>query len=127
MNVHDLDALAQARVKMDEMDRHLRDYVSRDIFVLTEAVEDADVRARMFGPTSGIVEDPATGSAAAALAGYLTPTNAKDGLLKWKVRQGVEMGRPSLMEVEADIANGRIVAVRVGGACVLVSEGKMRI
>jgi trans-2,3-dihydro-3-hydroxyanthranilate isomerase len=125
--VRDLAALGQARVKMDEWDRYLRNYCTMEIFVLTEAADDADVRARMFGPAAGITEDPATGSAAAALSGYLTPPNAKDGLLRWRVRQGVEMGRPSLMEVEADIANGSIVAVRVGGASVLVSEGTMRI
>ncbi len=127
VTVRDLAALAQARVKMDEWDRHVRNYWALEIFVLTEAAGDADVRGRMFAPGAGITEDAATGSAAAALAGYLTPPNAKDGLLRWKVRQGVEMGRPSLMEVEADVANGRIVAVRVGGASVLVSEGTIRI
>jgi trans-2,3-dihydro-3-hydroxyanthranilate isomerase len=125
--VRDLAALAQARVKVDEWDRHVRDYLAKEIFVLVEKTDDADVRARMFAPGAGITEDPATGSAAAALTGYLTPPDAKDGLLRWKVRQGVEMGRPSTMEVEADIAGGKIVAVRVGGASVLVSEGVMRI
>ncbi|MGZ5021492.1 MAG: PhzF family phenazine biosynthesis protein [Chthoniobacterales bacterium] len=125
--VRDQAALAQARVKIDEWDRHLRNYWATEIFVLTEDAGDADVRARMFAPGAGITEDPATGSAAAALAGYLTPPDAKDGLLCWKVRQGVEMGRPSTIEVEADIQSGKIVAVRVGGASVLVSEGTMRV
>ncbi len=125
--VRDLAALAQARVQGSEWERHVRNYWAREIFVFTEKADDADVRARMFAPEMGIVEDPATGSAAAALTGYLTPPDAANGTRRWLVRQGVEMGRPSTLEVEADIDDGKIVAVRVGGASVLVSEGTLRI
>lgn len=125
--VRDLAALAQARVRMDEWERHIAPYWAREIFVLTEETDDADVRGRMFAPGAGITEDAATGSAAAAMAGYLAPRAAQDGTLRWKLRQGVEMGRPSTLEIEADINGGKIVAVRVGGASVLVSEGTLRI
>jgi trans-2,3-dihydro-3-hydroxyanthranilate isomerase len=82
----------------------------------------------MYAPESGITEDPATGSACAALGGYLgARAPQSDGTLRWVVEQGFEMGRPSLLHVEADKAGGRIAAVRVGGKSVLVSEGSLQI
>ncbi len=71
-----------------------------------------------------IFEDPATGSAAAALAGYLAPRAGRsDGTLRWVLEQGFEMGRPSIIELAADMAGGALQAVRVAGAAVMVSEG----
>ena len=61
------------------------------------------VRARMFAPEFGIVEDPATGGAAAAFAGYLARRQSRrNGTSRWTIEQGVEMGRPSLIYLEAD-------------------------
>jgi trans-2,3-dihydro-3-hydroxyanthranilate isomerase len=82
----------------------------------------------MFAPGQSVPEDPATGSACAALAGYLgyrDPTT--DGTLRWTVEQGFEMGRPSILHVEADKAGGTITAVRVGGETVMVSEGTIAV
>jgi trans-2,3-dihydro-3-hydroxyanthranilate isomerase len=88
--------------------------------------EESDIRARMFMQEFGIVEDPATGSAAAAFAGYLAKRSwHKEGTLKWTLEQGFEMRRPSLLYVEADIANGAVTAVRVGGTAVRMSEGAL--
>jgi trans-2,3-dihydro-3-hydroxyanthranilate isomerase len=85
-----------------------------------------DIRARMFAPGIGVPEDPATGSAAAGLGGYLAARDPRaDGTLRWIVEQGFEMGRPSILEVEADKKGGRITAVRVGGRTVMVCEGTM--
>ena len=70
------------------------------------------------------------GSANAALAGYLVarhPARGRGGTLRWVVEQGFEMGRPSILEVEADVAGGAVTAVRVGGASVLVCDGTMEI
>jgi trans-2,3-dihydro-3-hydroxyanthranilate isomerase len=86
----------------------------------------SDVHARMFAPELGVVEDPATGSAVAALGGYLAERDARpDGTLRWVVDQGVEMGRPSRLELEVDREGGRLTAVRVGGGAVLISEGSI--
>jgi trans-2,3-dihydro-3-hydroxyanthranilate isomerase len=60
-----------------------------------------------------------------ALAGYILPSNPEDGVLRWTIHQGVEMGRPSVIFLEADVAAGAITAIRVGGASVLVSEGTL--
>jgi trans-2,3-dihydro-3-hydroxyanthranilate isomerase len=71
----------------------------------------------------GVIEDPATGAAASALAGYLCELEGRDGSFRWQIEQGFEMGRPSLIELEADISGGSITAVRVGGRSVVMSEG----
>ena len=87
-----------------------------------------DVRVRMFAPGSGVPEDPATGSAAAVLGGYLGEASRRpNGTLTWQVAQGEEMERPSLIKVEVDKVAGRITAVRVGGAATFVSRGTMAI
>lgn len=88
--------------------------------------EGVDVRVRMFAPGSGVDEDPATGSAAAALGGYLAELDGRsEGTLRWTVEQGLEIGRPSILHVEADRAGGATTAVRVGGNAVAVSRGTM--
>lgn len=85
-----------------------------------------DVRVRMFAPGSGVPEDPATGSAAAVLGGYLGEASRRlNGTISWQVAQGEKISRPSLIRVEVDKAAGRITAVRVGGAATFVSRGTM--
>jgi len=84
--------------------------------------------ARMFAPAYGIEEDPATGSASAALAGYLSDRSPiRDGTLTWQIDQGVAMGRPSLIEASAEKRHCRTVKVKVGGCTVLVGEGSMTV
>ncbi len=79
----------------------------------TETGSDAiDIRARMFPPVHGIIEDPATGSAVAALAGWLVANNeVPDGSSSWTIEQGVEMGRLSRLELAVDVENGAVQAV----------------
>jgi trans-2,3-dihydro-3-hydroxyanthranilate isomerase len=85
--------------------------------------------ARMFGPGAGVVEDPATGSAAAAFAGVV---NAFDqlpaGTHKRNIEQGFEMNRPSLIALSFEVAaKGKLETVRIGGSAVRVSEGNIEI
>ena len=80
----------------------------------------------MFAPGIGVPEDPAIGSAVVGLAGYLAARDPRrEGTLRWTVEQGFEMGRPSILEAEADKKDGQIVATRVGGSTVIVTEGQM--
>lgn len=73
--------------------------------------------ARMFAPALGIEEDPATGSACAALMGTLGHALPdRDGTFTWQIDQGVAMGRPSLIEASAGKRGGKIVRITVGGA-----------
>lgn len=95
-------------------------------FSYDPAREDSDIRARMFAHEFAITEDPATGSAAAAFAGYLARRSwHREGTLRWTIEQGFEMGRPSILYLEADLADGAVTAVRVGGTAVRTSEGRL--
>lgn len=86
------------------------------------------LRARMFSPTAGIPEDPATGSATAILAAQLLANGAlRDGTTTLHLHQGVEMGRPSALRLGADVANGTLMAARVAGSAVTVAQGTIRI
>ena len=128
--VRDLAAVARARLRMDVWESTLKDAWASEVFVFARGGErpGSDLHARMFAPALNVPEDPATGSANAALAGYLAARNPlRDGLLTWRVEQGFEMGRPSILEVEADVIGGNLTAVRVGGASVVVCEGMMEI
>jgi trans-2,3-dihydro-3-hydroxyanthranilate isomerase len=93
-----------------------------------DAGSGADIRARMFAPAMNITEDPATGGAAAAFAGYLAwRVPDLDAELHWVVEQGIEMQRPSRLELTAVKERGAVRSVRVGGAAVRVGEGVLRI
>lgn len=81
------------------------------------------IRARMFQPLGGITEDPATGSAAAALAAYLGKLDGRSQSLT--IFQGVEMGRPSIIEAEVTVEDGTPVAVAIAGRAVKVMEGRL--
>lgn len=125
-----LAAVAKARVNMDAWDRYVTPYYAPQIFLFAMGGErsGSDVRARMYAPGLGVPEDPATGSAAVGMGGYLaTRAKQRDGTLRWTVEQGFEMGRPSILKVEVDKRDGKIVAVRVGGSSVLVCEGEFRL
>lgn len=89
--------------------------------------EQSQLRARMFAPGLGVPEDPATGSAASALAGLLASRTGRDGTHHWRLEQGFEMGRPSILELEADVTGGTVTAARVGGTAVIVGEGVLRV
>jgi trans-2,3-dihydro-3-hydroxyanthranilate isomerase len=84
--------------------------------------EPTRLRARMFAPLSGTLEDPATGSANAPLAALLLSVT-QDAQCSFEVMQGVEMGRPSLLKVSARrTADG--IRATVGGQCVPVLRGE---
>ena len=90
--------------------------------------DEFDIRARMFSPLDGIPEDAATGSANCALAGLLAHLDdAADGELSWRIAQGVEMGRPSVLEARAEKRRGVVERVRIGGESVLVCEGLIEV
>jgi trans-2,3-dihydro-3-hydroxyanthranilate isomerase len=98
--------------------------IARDASLASRGV---DLRVRMFAPGLGITEDAATGAAATALAAHLAAfaIPERDGTFKWTVEQGIEMGRPSLLYLEADKRDGNVTAVRVGGYAVWVGEGTL--
>src|SRR5215472_4698080 len=89
---------------------------------------DIDVRARMFAPLHGVPEDPATSGANIALAGLLASLRPEPELsLKLRIAQGVEMGRPSLLDACAEKRDGKVVETRIGGRCVAVTAGRIEL
>ncbi len=128
--LRDRRTVGRARVRSDLWESALTGYVTDKVFVFAMDPEHVGhhVRARMFAPGIGVPEDPATGSACVALGGYLAARDPRtDGTLRWVVEQGFEMGRPSILEVEADKKAGRTTAARVGGQTVVVCEGEMQL
>ena len=91
------------------------------------AVADSRVKTRMFGPALGVVEDPATGSAAGPLAVHL----ARHGQTRFGesivIRQGVEIGRPSVLHARAEGSASDVRRVIVGGGAVVVARGEYRL
>ena len=81
------------------------------------------LRARMFSPLSGTIEDAATGSAATPLAAILLSLTT-DSEQRYSIVQGVEMGRPSLLLASAHRAEDGIRAA-VGGNCVPMLRGEV--
>jgi trans-2,3-dihydro-3-hydroxyanthranilate isomerase len=81
-------------------------------------------RSRMFGPGLGLAEDPATGSAAGPLAIHL----ARHGRIAFgdeiEIRQGAEIGRPSVLRARVNGSAAGIESVEVGGAAVIVARGE---
>jgi trans-2,3-dihydro-3-hydroxyanthranilate isomerase len=128
--LRDRAAVARARIRLEVWEAVLRGQWAHNVFVFSRDAERAgsDVRARMFAPGIGIAEDPATGAACVALGGYLGARDPREsGTLRWRVEQGFEMGRPSLLDVESDKHKGVITGVRVGGESVVVCEGRMHL
>lgn len=126
-----LEALARAKPNPVAFDAANAAYPHVDdafaLFLYVRTGEDPmRVRARMFAPLSGIAEDPATGSASAALGALLGSLRAgDDGAFDLVVEQGVEMGRPSRIEVAARIAGGAVREVTIAGPCVPVMRGEI--
>jgi len=128
--LRDRDAVRRARIRMDRWEALVAGFWANEVYVFARDPElpGSHVRSRMFAPRMGIVEDPATGAATASFGGYLASRSPEhDGTLRWVIEQGFEMGRPSILHLEADKRDGQVTAVRVGGSSVLVSEGWMEI
>jgi trans-2,3-dihydro-3-hydroxyanthranilate isomerase len=118
-------ALAAARPRSEIFAQHVPTTLATGIHLYVEvATPAADIETRMFAPLYGVTEDPATGSANVALIGLLaTLRPERDLRLERKISQGVDMGRPSLMQASAEKRAGAIVAAHIGGSCVPVMSG----
>ncbi len=127
--VTDVEALSSARLRSDLWAARLAGTPAANVHVSTPIMDGA-VRARMFAAELGVGEDPATGSASGPLGarlvrhGLLQPDD--DGTARLVITQGVEIHRPSRIEVEVDVHGAEISGVRVGGGCALVARGRMR-
>jgi trans-2,3-dihydro-3-hydroxyanthranilate isomerase len=108
---------------------HLKPDDATGILLYTfDGAGDADIQARMFAPLYGVPEDPATGSANVALGGFLASLRPeRDLMLNLRIAQGVDMGRPSLLEAAAEKKGGDVTGMWIGGRCVAVMRGRLEI
>ncbi|MEQ6889661.1 PhzF family phenazine biosynthesis protein [Halomonas sp. CS7] len=115
------EALSRAAPAASNWARHVLPSGIEQVYVYVE--HDGEVSARMFTAGAGVLyEDPATGSAAAALAGHLSACHAAT-VRCWRIHQGVDMGRPSEILVRPRPDDQGRVRVEVGGRAVIVGEG----
>lgn len=121
----DRTALAAARADLAAFERLLPRDGANGVFLHVADPRDPGVRhARMFSPLDGIGEDPATGSATAALCALLASLRPEANLeFALTVRQGETMGRPSLLRARSVKRAGRVEAVMVRGGCVPMFRG----
>jgi trans-2,3-dihydro-3-hydroxyanthranilate isomerase len=127
--LRDRDALERARPDASGLDALIAAGIEQpDVHLYVRSSDDFDLRTRMFSPLDGIPEDPATGSANCALVALLSQIDpAADGSFSWRVAQGVEMGRPSVLEARVEKKDGAVVHVWIGGDAVMVSEGNIEV
>jgi len=127
VQLKDRDTLQRARINSGAFDALAAEGVIPDVHMYVRAERkhgDFDIHARMFAPLDGVPEDPATGSANCALAAMLThydPTPS--GTFRYRISQGVEIGRPSILEARIEKRDGALISAHIGGGSVLVSEG----
>jgi trans-2,3-dihydro-3-hydroxyanthranilate isomerase len=122
-------ALAKARPRTEIFSAHIKADVATGVLLYVKDQSGSfDIQARMFAPLYGVPEDPATGSANVALAGLLASLRPeRDLTLKLRIAQGVDMGRPSLLEASAEKRNGELIALSIGGRCVPMMRGTLEL
>lgn len=124
--VRDLSALAAAKPVLNIWSQGFGtgSHNSAYVYCRETGGHENQFRARMFAPDAGIPEDPATGSAVASLAGALIQfDDLREGLHRFRIEQGVEMGRPSLIILEIDMRDGKFISGRIGGNAVEFASG----
>jgi trans-2,3-dihydro-3-hydroxyanthranilate isomerase len=122
--IRDLEALRRAEIDMRLVAEACARSGAADLYLF--AIDEGEVTARFFGPSEGVVEDPATGSAAGPLGAYLSVYGLADMPGSVVIRQGEQVGRPSEMHVEV-LAQGDSWGVRVGGGVRMVGRGSFHL
>jgi len=96
------------------------------VFAVNRNPEELSTESRMFCPALGIPEDPVSGNAHAMLAAYLWDLGQfGKNSTTFVGHQGRQMQRPGQVSVKLEIEQGTLVAARIGGAAVIVSEGTL--
>ncbi|WP_026620299.1 trans-2,3-dihydro-3-hydroxyanthranilate isomerase [Ensifer sp. WSM1721] len=131
--VRDVDTLSKARPNVTAFEGANAHYpLAEDSFSLflyaRTPGQSWQIRARMFAPLDNVIEDPATGSASAALGAYLVSLLPEaDAEIDLVIEQGVEMGRRSLIAVNVSKTNGTVHKVSISGDCVTAMRGEIEL
>ncbi|WP_017293863.1 PhzF family phenazine biosynthesis protein [Geminocystis herdmanii] len=121
--LNSLSALKKAQLNLIHWQKTLSNHIAPHIYPCYQ-VEEFQWQVRMFAPSLNISEDPATGSAATAFAGYLaTYQPEKDGNWQWLIEQGLEINRPSKIIASASKQDHQITQIKVRGESVVITEG----
>ncbi len=128
VEVHSRDALRRARPNALVHERILPPIGTDAVFAYARGVLCGELHARVFAPMDASPEDPATGSANAAAIAMLAGLHPLvNGELAWRIEQGVDMGRPSLLLGRTEKRGGEVTAVRIAGNAVPVMHGVLQI
>jgi trans-2,3-dihydro-3-hydroxyanthranilate isomerase len=122
-----LEALQRSRVDRERLFNLIRDNEAKAflLFCPETGSPENHLRVRVFADALGVPEDPATGSANGCLAGYLVQKRYfGQGSINIRIEQGYEVGRPSLLRLDAEDKGGEI-SVRVGGRVIPVVRGEL--
>lgn len=124
--MNSLEAIRRVSLRLDRWQELLMGTDAEQVFVTTTETEypGATVHSRMFAPALGVAEDPATGSASGPLGAYLL----KYGLVtsgEMVSEQGIEMGRPSFIDIQVGRKGDQVTKVIIGGECVYVGQGTL--
>ncbi|TLS35081.1 PhzF family phenazine biosynthesis protein [Pseudalkalibacillus caeni] len=130
--VKNLEAMERIKFRLDIWQDHFSgNEDTKHIFVLCPEVmnEGSTVNSRMFAPAMGISEDPASGAATGPLGAYLVKYGIagqdQDGEYKLRSEQGIQMGRPSFIDIKVKVEKEEVSEVKIGGSCVEIGEGKL--
>jgi trans-2,3-dihydro-3-hydroxyanthranilate isomerase len=122
------EALRKAKPSVAAHERVLPPIGTDAVFAYARGAAAEELDARMFSPLDSIPEDPATGSAAAATLAFLAAQRpGRDAETAWRITQGADMGRPSLILGRTVKRDGVVAAVHVGGHAVTVMRGALDI
>jgi trans-2,3-dihydro-3-hydroxyanthranilate isomerase len=122
------EALRRAKPNPLVHERVLPSIGTDAVFAYVRETATAALHARMFSPLDAIAEDPATGSAtAAAIALLATLRPERDSEIAWRIEQGVDMGRPSLLLGRTEKRGGVVTAVHIAGHAVQVMQGRLHV
>ena len=126
--INSRDALRRAKPNSLAHERVLPSIGTDAVFAYFRGMAVGELHARMFAPLDATVEDPATGSATAATIALLASLRPEhDGEVAWRVEQGVDMGRPSLLLGRTEKRGGVVTAVHVAGHAVAVMQGFLHV
>lgn len=124
MELASRDALRHAKPDAAAHERVLPPIGTDAVFAYVHGSEPGDLHARMFAPLDATTEDPATGSASGATIALLAQLQPEpDADRPWRIEQGVDMGRPSLILGRTQKQGGVVTAVHVAGYAVHVMRG----
>lgn len=128
VEARDEEIVGRAQLNMEEATNVISRHGVIGIYLFTRVESRRiNVKARFFAPSVGVMEDPATGSAAGALGGYLARILKFPQELVLKIEQGKEIGRKSFLRVEVGCDRGIVQNVKVAGSVAPVGEGFIRL